>query len=235
MSKFAGFSEKTAQQTSIPEVFFQEILADIDHLGELKLTLYFFWRFNHMEGTFLYLKHSQILNDQRFMTGMGKTIEEAKKCLGKSINKSVQRGTLLRAELEIDGKLDTLYLLNSPKGRAAVDAIENGEWRFSDDDRVQLEILTETSNIFQLYEDNIGPLTPIIADALGDAEDTYSNNWIVEAIQIAAENNKRNWKYIEAILKRWHQEGKHERRDQKDSEKSGRRYIEGKDSEYVEH
>ena len=54
--------------------------------------------------------------------------------------------------------------------------------------------------MFKLYEENIGPLTPLIADALKDAEEIYSSEWIADAIELAVKNNKRNWKYCEAIL-----------------------------------
>ena len=66
----------------------------------------------------------------------------------------------------------------------------------------------DTQNIFTLYEQNIGLLTPMIALSLGDAEEMYGPVWIGDAIKIAVENNKRNWKYCEAILKRWATEGK---------------------------
>jgi len=36
----------------------------------------------------------------------------------------------------------------------------------------------ERPNIFKLYEENIGPLTPLIADALKDAEKTYPPEWV---------------------------------------------------------
>jgi len=65
-----------------------------------------------------------------------------------------------------------------------------------------------TANIYSLYENNIGAITPMIADALKDAEDTYPADWIADAMRLAVENNKRNWKYCEAILKRWQVEGK---------------------------
>ncbi len=54
---------------------------------------------------------------------------------------------------------------------------------------------------FRLYEQEIGTLTPMIADAVKDAEETYSAEWVSEAIQIAATSNKRSWKYVEGILK----------------------------------
>jgi DnaD/phage-associated family protein len=235
MSKFAGFSEKQVHKTSIPEVFFHDVLPDIDHLGELKVTLYLFWRFSHMESVVRFLQRSQILKDQRFMAGMGATIAGAIQNLEDSLDRSVHRGTLIKAEIETRGDRETLYFINSPKSRAAVDAIKKGEWRFPIDTDEQLEPLIESPTIFRLYEDNIGPLTPLIADAIGDAQDDYPEYWIAEAIQIAAEKNIRNWRYIEAILKRWYQEGKHDRRDQEDSEKSGRKYIEGDYSDFVEH
>lgn len=65
-------------------------------------------------------------------------------------------------------------------------------------------------NIFTHYESNIGVLTPMIADALKDAEKVYPAGWIVEALALAVTNNKRNWRYCEAILKRWKESGKDE-------------------------
>jgi len=67
---------------------------------------------------------------------------------------------------------------------------------------------TPAQNIYALYEQNIGALTPLIADALKDAERTYGAEWIADALKLAVTNNKRNWKYCEAILKRWKVEGK---------------------------
>ena len=59
-----------------------------------------------------------------------------------------------------------------------------------------------------LYEQEIGALTPLIADALADAEKTYPIEWIPEAIKIAVERNARNWKYILMVLKNAKNAGK---------------------------
>ena len=48
----------------------------------------------------------------------------------------------------------------------------------------------------------------MISDILRDAEKTYPEDWIEEAMKIAVEGNKRSWRYVEAILKRWVSEGK---------------------------
>ena len=68
----------------------------------------------------------------------------------------------------------------------------------------------ESPNLFAVYETEIGILTPMIADAIQDAEKTYPAKWITDAIREAVSNNKRNWKYIEAILKRWKAQGNQE-------------------------
>lgn len=56
------------------------------------------------------------------------------------------------------------------------------------------------SRVFKVYEQEIGALTPIIADALKDAEETFPEEWVIEAIIIAVERNARNWKYVRAVL-----------------------------------
>jgi DNA replication protein len=83
----------------------------------------------------------------------------------------------------------------------------------------------ERPNIFKLYEENIGPLTPLIADALKDAEEILGGMGR-EAIELAVKNNKRNWKYCEAILKRWKEEGRGQKQDRRDAEKgSSKKYA----------
>ena len=65
----------------------------------------------------------------------------------------------------------------------------------------------EAVNIFSVYEAEIGVITSHIANALQDWEKTVPVQWITDAIHEAATNNKRNWKYCEAILKRWQAQG----------------------------
>ena len=92
----------------------------------------------------------------------------------------------------------------------------------------------ERPNVFRLYEENIGPLTPLIADALKDAETLYSEAWIADTIELAVKNNKRSWKYCEAILKRWKAEGRHGQKDKQDNVKGSERYTNSEFAEYLE-
>ena len=66
------------------------------------------------------------------------------------------------------------------------------------------------TKIFAAYEENIGALTAMMAEMLIDAEQEYPEAWILEAIALAVQNNKRNWRYCETILKRWKSNGKDE-------------------------
>jgi len=67
-----------------------------------------------------------------------------------------------------------------------------------------------SAKVFRAYENEIGILTPMVSDAIGDYLDDLRipADWIIDAIHIAAEQNKRNWAYCAAILKRWAVEGK---------------------------
>ena len=88
---------------------------------------------------------------------------------------------------------------------------------------VEPNIKEEKPNIFALYEQNIGLLTPMIAEELKEAEKLYPVSWIEEAFKEAVSLNKRNWRYISRILERWASEGKDSgefRRDSKRRERS---------------
>lgn len=235
MASFSGFPEGKVHLVPIPAQFFRELLPQIDHQGELKLTLYIFWRLDRMEGAFRYLRRNDLKADEVFMQGLSKLPEEAEHALDEALERAVARGTLLKTKLNLETGVETLYFLNSPKGRAGVQAIERGDWRPSFDPEAPVELVMEAPNIFRLYEENIGPLTPMIAEALRDAEDTYPSQWINDAIRIAVENNVRNWRYVAAILERWKQEGRDERKDRRDTEKDRRKYIEGEFSDFIKH
>lgn len=238
---FKGFPTKKQHLTPIPGSFFSELLPQIDHLGELKLTVYVFWRLDQLTGNFRWLQRSDFLEDSLFMKGLASDSEQAELALDDALAKAIQRGSLLQADIAVGEDIETYYFLNSAKGRAAVQAIQAGQWVPGTAAGAEVEepgavgLHPEPPNIFRLYEENIGPLTPIIAESLGEAEDTYPTSWIEEAFQIAVERNARNWRYIEAILKRWQEEGRNAQEDRRDSQKTGRQYIEGELSDYIQH
>lgn len=64
--------------------------------------------------------------------------------------------------------------------------------------------------ISKKYEEEFGPLTPLIADKLKDYADTYPLKWVTDAMSEAVSHNARNCAYFEAILKRWKRQGNQE-------------------------
>ena len=211
MNKFKGFTDSETF-TQLPDGFFHHLLKDIKDADELKVTTYFMWRVEHMDGPF------RALSKMDFdVKELGLGAEEIKS----GLEKAVKRGSLLKVQKEAD----VYFLLNSPRGRAAVQAIERGTWN----PKVGGSAFpVERPNVFKLYEENIGPLTPLIADALKDAEEIYQPGWIADAIELAVTNNKRNWKYCEAILKRWKEEGRAEKQDRRDNKKPGEQNLDRK-------
>lgn len=205
MSTFEGFNSSETF-TSIPDTLFR-LLGEIDDLNELKATLYVLWRIDHMEGSFRQICRSEIVEDADFMRGL------TPRRLDAGLQKAVQRGTLLRVDTAEGG----FYFINSPRGRASAEAMRSGDWRASA--RASLPP-REIPNIFKQYEENIGPLTPLIADTLKDAEKTYSAGWVADAIEAAVRQNVRNWNYIEAILRRWKEDGRAEKPNRRNPEAS---------------
>ncbi|MCI0396255.1 MAG: DnaD domain protein [Chloroflexi bacterium] len=225
MKGFPGFPEGKLRLTQIPNLFFSDLLPIIDSLAELKATLYAFWALGQKEGQVRYLRLTDFLNDGEFMKGLGPNPTQAAEVLTDGIERAVARGTFLHVNVEsADGKMD-LYFLNTEKGRAAVEGITRGEWRPNPDEDEPITLLVERPNIFVLYEQNIGPLTPLIADELRDAEQNYPLSWIAEAIELAVENNVRKWRYVLAILERWRQEGKSDGINRRDTQKELRQQI----------
>ena len=232
MSKvFRGFSEGKGRATRLPAQFFSELLSEIDHLGELKVALYAIWKLERLEGNFRYLQRQDFAEDGHFMQGLAAHAGELEPALDEALERLVVRGVLLRVSANEN---DSFYFLNSPKGRAAVEAIQSGTWRPADMPKAVVSLDQERPNIFRLYEEHIGPLTPMIAETLRDAEQTYPADWLEDAMRIAVENNVRRWRYVEAILRSWKEEGRHEQ-DRQGTEKDRRRYDEGEFADFIEH
>ncbi len=226
---FQGFPSGKVHMVPIPEPFFSELLPQVDHLGELKVILFALWYVSRMEAPIRFLAYKDFARDETLMRTLGDGHQ-----LDDALERAVQRGVFLRVLPEGQGLKEALYFLNTPRGRAAIEAIQRGEWRPEDEPHPAVPLVVERPNIYRLYEDNIGPLTPLIADLLEEAEKTYPQSWIEEAFQIAVERNVRNWKYIQAILKSWQEEGR-DGENRRSSEENRRRYIEGKYADYIEH
>ncbi len=198
MKAFSGFASGKAHLIGVPEPVFTDLVPIIDDLAELKVTLHVLWRLSRQRGGVRYLSYEDLASDEVLLSGLGETPVET---LRSALRRAVERGTLIRAELPDGGSEGALYFANSPRGRAAVESVARGE-------KPQPIESADRPNIFSLYEQNIGLLTPLIAEELREAEDLYPTSWIEQAFREAVSLNKRSWRYIRAILERWRTEGK---------------------------
>lgn len=230
MNKFHGFSSGKHTTYTLPAAFITDLLPLIDDLNELKVTMYFMWAVQQREGRARYLRRVDFVEDTAFMTGLGEP-----DALDSALARACARGTLIPVEITREGVTERLYFINSEQGRAFAEQVRRGEWTPGEGDQ-PVEIIPPRPNVYALYEQNIGALTPLIADALRDAERDAPAGWLEDAIKLAVEHNKRSWKYIQAILDRWSREGKTDEVSTRPDEQSdGKRYIKGKYADFIKH
>ncbi len=167
--------------------------------------------------------------------------------LREGLELAVGRGTILQLWVREEpndvneGRTEQWYVLNTRDSRAWIDALGKGEIDVSQTPLAEhvstngnngngsgghyvkpsgrIRVIAERPNIYALYEQNIGLLTPILAERLQDAEVRYPMQWIEDAFSEAVLNNKRNWRYIERILERWAAEGKDSGKDREGPER----------------
>jgi len=227
MKTFPGFSPSTARPVPLPDAFFGELLPLIDDIGELQVTLACFRIVTHKSGSPRAIRWADLTVD----AGLRAMMEEAEIRAG--VECAVTRGTLLHVWADVGDGPEALYFINTERGREAVRTLQRGERPEGLAPAEPPASEVERPNIFALYEQNIGLLTPMLADELRDAEDTYPAMWVEDAFREAVRQNARSWAYVRKIL---------ERRDR--SEKRGargrtvndrRKYIEGEYADLLEY
>ena len=231
MRVFPGFPSGRLRFTAVPDLFFTELLPAIDDLAELKLTLHLIWRLQRLERQPRHLALSELQADGPLLGSLDPQGERPQEALAEALARAVARGTLLRLEDPENG--EAWFFLNSEQGRQGFEQAQRGEVGLVGATPGEApRVVVERPNIYQLYEQNIGLLQPLIADQLRDAEATYPQEWIEEAFRIAVEQNVRNWAYVRKILERWSREGK----DGGPRLEGDRlRYIKGKYGHRVQH
>ncbi len=230
MKQFTGFPAKM-MFTPLPNFFLAAVLPQIKDIIELKITLYFFEILYGKRGYPRFVTHRELLSNKSLvdsLKGMTKPPEEA---LRYGLEMATKRGTIIHMVLDKNGAAEDIYSLNSAYDKKIMARIESGELHLSGlkaGKHIHIET-EEQPDIFSLYEQNIGMLTPMIADELREAEKLYPEPWIRDAIKEAVSLNKRSWRYIARILERWSAEGKSDGTYRRDSKKTDPdKYIKGK-------
>jgi len=237
MRSFVGFPAGKVRFTSVPDLFFSELLPLIDNMPELKVTLHVIWLLYRQKGYPRCISLEELLGDGVLLQGLKVPGQSPRQLLSEGLERAVSRGTLLHLNTRTeDGERQDWYFLNTEQGRRGVEKVRRGDLSLGApvvSEELQVEV--ERPNIFVFYEQNIGTLQPMIAEELQEAEESYPAEWIEEAFKIAVEQNVRKWRYIRAILERWATEGKDDGKARRDREEDGDRYIKGKYKDYIKY
>lgn len=209
---FKGFPVGNVRYTSLPDQFFSELLPAIGDLAELKVTLHVLWLLHRQKGYPRYVSGNQLRGDVTLLQGLQAAGKTALDALERGLELAVARDTLLRLTTwqghGAEATADEWYFLNDQEGRRAYSEVKEGALQL--DVQVVPPLLPpeERPTIYDLYERHIGLLSPIIAQELVEAAETYPARWIEEAFEIAIERGVRRWRYVRGILDRWRREGK---------------------------
>ena len=197
------------EDSKLPASFFSQLLPAIDDLAELKLTLVALSMLRQKDGDYRFLRHAELLADDNLMRGLAAVDAAADphEILDVALERAVERGALLDARI-VAGEAGAarLYFPNDERGRDLQRRAQTGRWRPSRAD--EIELLPPRPTLFAIYEENIGVLTPMLAEAIKEAQAAYPREWIEDAIRYAVVRNARSWRYISKVLDTWQQEGR---------------------------
>ncbi len=209
----------------LPAAEFAAALADIDHLAELKLTLRCLAMLQQKEGPYRCLRYGELLADETLMRALG-----TQDSLADALQRGISRGTLLEAQIDPGGCMRRLFAWNDADGQTWQRQIQAGEWQPAAAD--EIEVLPPRPSLYALYEDNLGVLTPMIAEAIREAESAYPREWIEDAMRYAVQRNARSWRYVQKVLENWQQEGRSRETDSGSPQK--RQYQKGKWKDFID-
>mgnify|MGYP005840650197 CR=1 FL=1 len=220
--RFTGFPAGRLACTPVPNAFFSEVLPQIDSLAELQVTLHALRLLYRKRSYPRYLTVKELKGDAALVAGLRSAGGNPDELLPDGLRRAVERGTLLRLAVERGGRPEEVYFVNGEHGRQAVARILAGELDIGQsvaEASASLGPPERRPDVYTLYEQNVGLLTPLIAEELAEAERLYPADWLEAAFRQAVAYNRRSWKYIQRILERWATEG---RQDEESGRSPGR-------------
>ncbi len=230
MKPFQGFP-KVMDFTPIPNLFLNRLMPHINNITELKTILYIFMSIYKKKGYPRFVTFNELLSNVSLIQSLKKNDETSEDMLLHALKLATKRGVILHLSVSSKNRTDDIYFLNTQSDKQAIERITNADLNLIDlePNNKSATQVQKLPDIFTLYEENIGILTPIIADELKEAEKLYPFEWICDAIKKAVVQNKRKWNYISAILENWSIEGKNDGTYRRDAQKEDPdRYIKGK-------
>jgi DnaD/phage-associated family protein len=211
-STFPGFPDRLSY-IPLPAPFFGQLLREIDDLAELKVCLHVWRLLQSQRQPPRFVRRAALAADRGLLLAIRRPNEDAHQTLDAALERAVERGVLLRLNVTTEGREETLLFLHMPANRVLIDRVQRGEVRLGPFESIPATMIPASlprPGISELYEQNVGLLTPLIAEELREAELRYPPDWVETAFREAVSYNKRNWRYIRGILERWESQGRGE-------------------------
>ena len=192
---------KPGEIVPVPSVLFGPLLERISSLGGLRCALRVIFLLHRKQGKLKYVSTAELVADPVLQWSDGAEAAE------QILETFVKFGLLVR--VPGGGKNSGCYCLDNMANRRAIARMGKGEILGPEASPVRSrEEAATRPDIFTMYESNIGVIYPMAAERLMDIAIEYSEDWIAEAFREAVLHNSRNLKYIEAILRRWRDDGR---------------------------
>ncbi|MCJ7694756.1 MAG: DnaD domain protein [Anaerolineaceae bacterium] len=217
--QFTGFNADKSILINIPQEFINELLPTIDDLDELRLSVILLSCLSPHEGSDRCISYQVICENDLFLNQFGDDLKR----LDIALERCKNRKTIIAFSSTVHEETGDIFFINTPHNKSLVEGLNSGIIQLTD--VVMVSGITEKPNIFKLYEENIGLITPMLAEVLKEDEKSFPAAWIADAIKIAVQHNARNWKYIHAILVSWQKEGRDGKNGQ-NLKKNRRKYQE---------
>lgn len=213
MKQFLGFPTDRERLVPLPEAFFAQVLPVISHPLELRVLLHVFWRVWRTDRRPRCVSLSELLSDEELVKSLARVTGMAspKEAMLRGLEMCSVRGTLLVFSAQENRESQEQWVLvNTRYNRRWLRQVLKGQIQFPwhQEGASPAVIAQWQDTVFDIYEKNIGMLTPIVAEQLEQAVEEYSEEWVRQAISEAAGSNRRNWRFVRLLLERWKEEGR---------------------------
>jgi DnaD/phage-associated family protein len=223
---------------AVPDAFVSGTLVAAGSAEAIKVGLHVLWRISRRPvGSPPALRQADLAADTALLRSLASCgpAEEVEARLGEAVDWLVTEGWLLDGRAEGPDGAERWLWPDIPEARSHRERWQSGEADLPAWPVVTGYVPPERPNVFALYEENIGPLAPILAEEIAEAEATYPAPWLEDAIRMAVSANVRRWSYVRAILERWEREGRGDETDRRRAEEGRGRDAEGPYAAYIQH
>ncbi len=162
---FTGFPSGKSPFVPIPEIFFTQLLPEIEDIAELKVTLHIFHLLAQQRGNPRCVSDRDLLNDQIVLRSLKRRGDPRppQERLRLALEQAVARGTLLKIILRLAGEgvdeFISWYFFNTVRSRKIVNELQGGEM-------IPVHLLTRDEVVIQ-QENNLAVGAGMYATSIG--------------------------------------------------------------------